>query len=190
MIITRKKLLVFAITSIGILGLAWTATLIIGMGNKIYVVFSDSMIPNLNPGDIVIVTKEDRHSRSFDNLKIGEIIVFVPPSQTNPDRDLAKTIVHRVAAIETDSNGAKSVRTKGDANAYSIQALDFPITKQNYIGKVSHVIPYLGPMLMYFDLIVRVFLHPLLYIIIGAIATVIFVLELRKRHIFVRNLNE
>ena len=48
------------------------------MDNKIYVVFSDSMIPNLNPGDIVVVTKEDRDSRSFDNLKIGEIIVFVP----------------------------------------------------------------------------------------------------------------
>ena len=73
------------------------------------------------------------------------------------------------------------IRTKGDANSYSIQALDYPITKQNYIGKVSHVIPYLGPLLMYFDLIIRVFLHPLLYIIIGAIVTVIFVLELRKR---------
>jgi signal peptidase I len=190
MIISRKKLLVLAITSIGIFSLAWTATLIIGMDNKIYVVFSDSMMPNLNPGDIVIVSKEDRHSRSFDNLKIGEIIVFVPPSQTTPDKDLAKTIVHRVAEIEPESNGAGSVRTKGDANPYSIQALDFPITKQNYIGKVSYVVPYLGPMLMYFDLIVRVFLHPLLYIIIGALIAVICLLELRKRHVFLRNLDE
>ena len=74
-----------------------------------------------------------------------------------------------------------SIRTKGDANAYSIQALDFPITKQNYIGKVSHVIPYLGPMLMYFDLIIRVFLHPLLYIIIGAIVYCHFCVGVKKK---------
>ena len=57
------------------------------MNNKFYVVFSDSMIPNLNTGDIVIVAKEDSNSRSsFDNLKIGDIIVFVPPSQTIRDQ--------------------------------------------------------------------------------------------------------
>jgi signal peptidase I len=190
MIISQNKLLVLAITCICILSLAWIAHLIIGMDNQIYVVFSDSMMPNLNQGDIVIVGKEDRDSRSFDNLKIGEIIVFVPPSQTNPDKDLTKTIVHRVVEIETESNGARSVRTKGDANPYSIKTLDFPITKQNYIGKVSHVIPYLGPMLMYFDLIIRVFLNPILYIIIGALIAVICVLELKKRQLFLRNPNE
>lgn len=183
------KNLVFIVIPIIILGLALTVVLSIGQNNKFYVVFSDSMIPNINTGDIVVVAKEDGTSRSsFATLKIGDIIVFVPPSHT--DSEAAKSIVHRVVEIETDSGGSKLIRTKGDANADSIQALDYPITEQNYIGKVSHVIPYLGPLLMYVDLIVRVFVHPLLYIIIGTIIVVIFVFELRKRQSFLRNLNE
>ena len=167
------------------------AILTIGIDSKFYVVFSDSMIPNLNTGDIVVVDKEESNSRSsFSNLKIGDIIVFRPRSQTIQDQGPGKIIVHRVVEIETDSSGSRVIRTKGDANSYSIQALDFPITRQNYIGKVIHVIPYLGLMLMYLDFLIRVFLHPLLYIIIGAIIAVIFVLELRKRQVFLRNPNE
>jgi signal peptidase I len=183
------KNLVFIIIPIIILGLGITVILSIAQNNKFYVVFSDSMGPNINTGDIVVVAKEDVTSRSsFTNLKIGDVIVFVPPSHT--DSEPAKSVVHRVVEIETNSDGSRLVRTKGDANADFIQALDYPITQQNYIGKVSHVIPYLGPLLMYIDLIVRVFVHPLLYIIIGAIISVIFIFEWRKRQSFLRNLNE
>ena len=78
------------------------------------------MVPNLNTGDIVVVAKEDLNIRSsFANLKLGEIIVFEPPSHTTPDKELAKTIVHRVVEIETDSSGARVIRTKGDANPHS-----------------------------------------------------------------------
>lgn len=182
------KNLAFIVIPFIILGFGLTVVLSIAQNNKFYVVFSDSMVPNINTGDIVVVAKEDGTSRSFANLKIGDVIVFVPPSHT--DSEAAKSIVHRVVEIETDAGGSKLIRTKGDANADSIQALDYPITKQNFVGKVSHVIPYFGPLLMYFDLIVRVFVHPLLYIIIGAIVAVIFVFELRKRQSFLRNLNE
>ena len=71
-------------------------------------VFSDSMVPNLNTGDIVVVAKEDVTSRSsFANLKIGDIIVFLPPSSI-PDSEPAKSIVHRVVEIETDSEWFQS----------------------------------------------------------------------------------
>jgi signal peptidase I len=182
------KNLVFIVIPIIILGLGITVILSIAQNNKFYVVFSDSMVPNINTGDIVMVAKEDGSRSSFANLKIGEVIVFLPPSQNNSEA--ARSVVHRVVEIETDSDGTRLIRTKGDANADSIQALDYPITEQNYNGKVSHVIPHLGPLLMYFDLIVRVFVHPLLYIIIGVIIAVIFVFELRKRQSFLRNLNE
>jgi signal peptidase I len=182
------KNLVFIVIPIIILGLAITVILNITQNNKFYVVFSDSMVPNINTGDIVVVAKEDGSRSSFANLKIADVIVFLPPSQTNSEA--GRLVVHRVVEIETDSDGSRLIRTKGDANAHSIQALDYPITEQNYIGKVSHVIPHLGPLLMYFDLIVRVFVHPLLYIIIGVIIAVIFVFELRKRQSFLRNLNE
>lgn len=183
------KNLVFIVIPIIILGLGITVILSIAQNNKFYVVFSDSMVPNINIGDIVVVAKEDVTSpSSFANLKIGDVIVFLPSSQTNSEA--ARSVVHRVVEIETDSDGSRLIRTKGDANADSIPALDYPITKQNYNGKVSYVIPHLGPLLMYFDLIVRVFVHPLLYIIIGVIIAVIFVFELRKRQSFLRNLNE
>ena len=184
------KNLVFIVIPIIILGLGITVILSIAQNNKFYVVFSDSMVPNINTGDIVMVAKEDSSSRSsFANLKIGDVIVFLP-AFTQPTQKQLESVVHRVVEIETDSDGSRLIRTKGDANADSIPALDYPITEQNYIGKVSHVIPYLGPLLMYFDLIVRVFVHPLLYIIIGVIIAVIFVFELRKRQSFLRNLNE
>ena len=188
MSISYKDLVIIVIPII-ILGLGITVILSIAQNNKFYVVFSDSMVPNINTGDIVMVAKEDSISRSsFADLKIGDVIVFLPPSHTNSEA--AKSVVHRVVEIETDSDGSRLIRTKGDANTDSIPALDYPIMEQNYIGKVSHVIPYLGPLLMYFDLIVRVFVHPLLYIIIGVIIAVIFVFELRKRQSFLRNLNE
>ena len=191
MIISHKKLLVFIIVAITITGLSFVAILTIGINSKFYVVFSDSMVPNLYTGDVVVVDRDESNIRSsFSTLKIGDIIVFRPGSQTIQDQGPGKIIVHRVVEVETDSNGSRVIRTKGDANSYSIQALDYPITEENYVGKVIHIIRYLGVLLMYLDILIRVFLHPLLYIIIGAIIAIICVLELRKRRVFIRNLNE
>jgi signal peptidase I len=188
---SHKKLLIITVVSVTILTFVLTVLLIVGQDRNFYVVVSDSMIPNLNTGHIVLVAKEDRNNHSsFASLQIGDIIVFAPPSSKIPDMEFDRAIVHRVVGIESDSKGARVIRTKGDANSYSIQAVDFPITIENYIGKVTHAIPYLGLLLMYFDLLVRVFLHPIIYIIVGALIAVIFVVELRKRQQFLRNLNE
>ena len=125
------KNLVFIVIPIIILGLGIVVILSIAQNSKFYVVFSDSMVPNINTGDIVIVAKEDSSSRSsFANLKIGDIIVFLPPSQITQTQNQLESIVHRVVEIETDSDGSRLIRTKGDANADSIQALDYPITER------------------------------------------------------------
>ena len=60
MTIIQKKPLIFVIAAIA-LALFVVTLLIIGQDRKAYVVFSDSMLPNLNTGDIVFVAKEDRH---------------------------------------------------------------------------------------------------------------------------------
>ena len=188
---SHKKLLVITLISVTILTLLLTIILTVGQDRNFFVVVSDSMIPTLNTGHMVLVAKEDRNNHtSFASLQIGDIIVFAPPSSTTPDKEVDRAIVHRVVEIESDSKGGRVIRTKGDANSYSIQAVDFPIKIENYIGKVTHAIPYLGLLLMYFDLIVRVFLHPIIYIIVGAVIAVIFVIELRKRQEVLRNLNE
>lgn len=189
MTIIQKKTLIFIIPAIA-LALCVATLLIIGQDYKAYVVFSDSMLPNLNTGDIVLVAKEDSGITSFDLLNIGDIIVFTHQPSSSQDTELTRAIVHRVVGIEIDLNGERVIRTKGDANPQSIQGLDFPITKENYVGKVTRTIPYLGILLMYFDIIIRVLIQPIFYIIIGAVVSIILVLELRKRHFSLKNLND
>ena len=38
----------------------------------------------------------------------------------------------------------KTIRTKGDANPASIPGTDFPITEEEYIGKVAYTLPQVG----------------------------------------------
>jgi signal peptidase I len=188
MMVSWRNLLVLSISLIAIISIFLTAMFIIGQGSKYYVVFSDSMIPNINTGDIVIVAKEDYETiSSYNNLKIGDIIVFKPELPTQPPD---RMIVHRVVAIETDTNGTRLIKAKGDANPDSIPGVDFPITLENYAGKVTKVIHHIGIVLMYFDLIARVLFQPIFYGIIGSIIGIILVLELRKRQIFLRSLKK
>ena len=142
--------------------------------NPFYVVASGSMVPTLNIGDLVIVN-HDNSSSSFNNLKIGDIIVFKMPGINEMGQHI--TIVHRVAQIlslKRVDNGEtfRVVRTKGDANPISIPLLDYPIREQNYIGKVVYVIPKVG-------LINLATGRPISYMSIGLIA-IVLVLYFRK----------
>lgn len=103
-----------------------------GTGNPFYIVSSGSMIPALNVNDVIIV----QENVPFDKIKVGDIIAFSSPSYHS------EIIVHRVAQIITQS--PLEVRTKGDANPDSIQGVDLPITKYEYLGKVAYVIPHIG----------------------------------------------
>jgi len=68
-----------------------------GTNNPFYIVSSVSMIPVLNINDVLIV-KNGGDSNSFDNLKIGDIIVFHAAAED-------RVIVHRIANIQTGSHG-------------------------------------------------------------------------------------
>ena len=128
-----KRSLIIGIISL-ILAIIIPIGLQVGYGtqNPFYVVASGSMIPVLQVYDIIIIQGHE----SFEDIKVGDIIAFNRPS----DHD--RIIVHRVASI-IDYN-PKTIRTKGDANPASIPGTDFPITKEEYIGKVVYVIPQLG----------------------------------------------
>ena len=97
-----------------------------------FVIASNSMIPELEINDVVMV--DDNYS--FEKIDIGDIIVFNRPSDHN------KVIAHRVVTILDED--PKTLRTKGDANAASIPGTDFPITEQEYIGKIVNVMPDVG----------------------------------------------
>jgi len=121
-----------------------------GTDNPFYVVSSGSMVPNLNIFDVLVVQGND----PFDKIQKGDIIVFNRPSGHD------RVIVHRVAEI-LDEN-PYVVRTKGDANPASIPGTDFPITKDEYIGKVAYIIPQIG-------YATRILTPPINYIIIAVI---------------------
>ena len=169
-----------------ILVISFTIHFLFGTINPFYVVVSESMIPNLNIGDLLVID----HNYSYNSLRVGDIIVFNTPGVNNKGQHL--TIVHRVAEIITvptigigrtgssdqnnnnnNNNNIKIIRTKGDANPASIRLLDYPIRQQNYIGKVLYVIPKVG-------LVTMVIRPPINYIMIGAI--IIGIIYYIRRH--------
>lgn len=132
-----------------------------GTDNPFYVVSSGSMEPNLKVFDVLVVQGND----PFEKIQKGDIIVFNRPAGHD------RVIVHRVAEILDES--PRVLRTRGDANPASIPGTDFPITKQEYIGKVAYVVPQIG-------YITRILTPPINYIIIAVIVGIMIFKQFGK----------
>jgi signal peptidase I len=102
--------------------------------NSFYVIQSDTMLPTLRKGNILGV---ENHT-SFNDLKIGDIIVFKSPGERE-DTGQPELIVHRVKQMYVTPQGERVIRTKGDANPHSIYLIDYPVTSDKYIGKVLFI---------------------------------------------------
>ena len=133
-----------------------------GTPNPFYVVSSGSMYPQLAKYDIIVVTGH----ASFEDVKVGDIIVFDQP------KDHKKVIVHRVVAVVDDD--PKTLRTKGDNNQASIPGTDFPITEEEYIGTVVHLIPQVG-------YVTKILQPPVNYIIIAIIIGIMIIKQISAR---------
>ncbi len=131
-IIPKKIIKDILIVVIGVLAIWIGLQVAFGTENPFYVVASGSMIPVLEVYDVLIVQGHD----PFEDVEIGDIIVFNRPSDHN------RVIVHRVVSI-IDEN-PKTIRTQGDANPASIPGTDFPISEEEYIGKVVYTLPQVG----------------------------------------------
>ena len=150
------------IVGIGVLVIWIGLQIAFGTQNPFYVVASGSMIPVLEKYDVLIVQGHE----SFEEIKIGDIIVFNRPS----DHD--RVIVHRVASILEDD--PKTIRTKGDANPGSIPGTDFPITEEEYIGKVAYTLPQVG-------YVTQLLKPPVNYVIIAIVIGVMIVKQVSKK---------
>jgi len=140
--------------------------LIFGTSNPFYVVSSGSMVPKLQVFDVLVVQGHD----PFETVEVGDVIVFNRPSGHD------RVIVHRVVSIIDDDPLTFTVRTKGDANPASIPGTDFPITEEEYIGKVQYVIPQVG-------YVTRILAPPINYIIIVIIIGImVFKQFTKKKH--------
>lgn len=112
------------------------------------------MSPYLHIGDMVMVCNNNSNGTSFENIRIGDIVVFNAFAADAVEEGI--TIVSRVAAIfeEGESRikhtmlsnfstccfGKKTILTKVDANECSVAGEHIPITQENYIGRVVSII--------------------------------------------------
>ena len=87
-------------------------------------------------------------------------------------KDHDRVIVHRVVAVVDDD--PKTLRTKGDNNQRSMVGTDYPITKEEYIGTVVHVIPQVG-------FITKILQPPINYIIIAVIIGVMIIRQVYRK---------
>ncbi|MBM3910624.1 MAG: signal peptidase I [Thaumarchaeota archaeon] len=106
---------------------------IIYYGNDIMIVTSDSMVPTLQPNDLLIVQRT-----GIDKIIVGDIIAF------NSHVEDIGTVAHR--AIEKfDDNGVIAINTKGD----NVDEADtWIVHEEDLIGKVIGHISFIGILLV------------------------------------------
>lgn len=116
------------------------------------IVTGTSMQPTIMPGTIAMIDKTP-----FNQLKVGDIIVFVPQvalgvsCNSSPSNSLTSEtpvpcyIIHRIVSITTNANGQRIITTKGDNNPTSLlNGYDNDINSSMYIGQVVLQFPLLG----------------------------------------------
>ena len=127
---------------------------------------SGSMIPTLEVYDVIVV----EGNTSFQDINKGDIIVFFSPAKYELGEE--RVIVHRVDSIMSED--PRIIQTKGDNNPRSMKNVDYPITKEIYLGKVEHVIPQVG-------YITQILQPPINYIIIAIIIGVMIAKQVYKK---------
>lgn len=160
--IGRKVVKDILIVVIGVIIIWISIQAVFGTQNPFYVVASGSMVPELSVYDVLIV----QGHAPFEEVKIGDIIVFDRPSDHN------RVIVHRVVSVTDDD--PRTLRTKGDANSASIPGTDYPITEKEYIGTVTYVIPQIG-------YVTQILKPPVNYIIIVVVVGIMIAKQLFKK---------
>ncbi len=126
---TARVLLIILILFAATYGSVEIMRLVLRTESPLMVVSSESMVPTLNVGDIILV-------RGFDPnaVTVGTIIIFHSPN------DWDMPIVHRVIAVD-NQGGSIFFRTQGDHNG----APDvWMVPSDNLIGVYVAKIPYVG----------------------------------------------
>ncbi|WP_415280968.1 signal peptidase I [Candidatus Nitrososphaera sp. FF02] len=133
--LAHKHYLMAVALVVASLALAWLAMrAALNVENPVYAVYSESMVPALELGDVAIIRNGPGYS--FHDLKAGDIIIF------HTDDAGGRVIIHRVVEIYADvQTGERLVKAKGDNNLQSYEGLDYPIRENDYYGKVVGVIP-------------------------------------------------
>lgn len=102
-------------------------------GNDLMIVTSDSMVPTLNPNDLLIVQRV-----TIDKIDVGDIITF------NSHIEDIGIVAHRVIE-KFDDNGRIAIKTQGD----NVDEVDsWAVHGDDLIGRVVNHVPFIGILLI------------------------------------------
>ena len=114
------------------------------LGYKGYSVATGSMEPTFSAGSFIIVEMAE-----YETIEPKDIVTFQTADGT--------IVTHRVTTKELDG-----LKTKGDANNVGDKEV---VPKEQYIGRVKKIIPYLGAILLYLQ-------NPMIILLLGGILVV------------------
>lgn len=77
------------------------------LGYQTYAITTGSMTGTADPGSLVIAEEVP-----VADLVVGDVITYLPPPESNLDHP----VTHRLVAIDLQEDGARVMRTQGDAN--------------------------------------------------------------------------
>lgn len=127
---------------------------LMGTTQIISVVRSESMVPTLLVGDVIIIK-----AVNVSTLNTGDIIVYDPR-----DYRFNQPIVHRLVNISSDFQGKLYFTTKGDNNQEQLP-FESRIGEDRVIGKLLVRVPYVG----WARIILDPVLNPLSELVLGVI---------------------
>ena len=107
-------------------------------GNRIYRVQTDSMVPTLEVGDVILVRDADP-----EDIHNGDIITY----RVTSGELAGQTITHRVAQDPEVRNGVYYYRTKGDREG---AVMDAEISYDQVEGKYVNTLAFLNKMYSFF----------------------------------------
>ncbi|MBF4607422.1 signal peptidase I [Curtobacterium sp. VKM Ac-1393] len=99
-------------------------------GSMPLTVLTQSMEPTLPPGTLLVV-----RPTAVDDIEVGDVVTYQITSGQ------PAVISHRVVAVESSSNGARTFVLKGDNNA---KADPHPVTAAQVRGVVWYSVPEIG----------------------------------------------
>lgn len=126
---TARVILIIAVLFVATYGSVDVLRIGLRTESPLMVVSSESMVPTLNVGDIILVRGIDAHQ-----VTVGTIIIFHSPNNFDTP------IVHRVIQVDDEGN-AIFFRTKGDHNPGPD---GWRVPAENLMGVYVAKIPYVG----------------------------------------------
>ncbi len=145
----------------------YSITLLLNTTNPILIAEGISMRPSIVAGDILILDRPE-----FSLIREGDIIAYKSITTNS-------IVVHRVV----DVNSQGYLVTKGDNS--SINAMSEIVYKDNYLGRVVHIIPRVGIIILFMK-------NPLVLIIIAVsitLASLFILLDKRGDKVY-RSINK